>query len=190
MSTKIYNGMKFLSRDWKEVLDQLSSIKSKAIEIGNDSVRVGDIELFITSNKLLDKKEWDIFNSIQRSNHLDCFAIQINFSVILYPTKEGDIYGYYFNSIPKYENLLKPFYTEFCYYDNTDQPDYLTEDEWYDRGEKWDELVPNRYIDSGFQFTIVSQDDLDRQSIQEKITKVLAYVKRDNKIEKIISEDK
>jgi len=189
MSTKIYNGVKFKSRDWKEVLDQLISLKEVAIEMGNNSIRKRDLETFIVANKLIDKDTFDIFSHIKGSVNDDynnyLFSIRIKFSVMLYPTKEGDIYGYYFTGINEYDKLLDPFVDEYMYYDNTDRPEELTDEEWDERGKKWDEMVPDRFSDTGFKYQIVSADDLDRRQIQDLIKEVMAYLKRDNKLEEL-----
>lgn len=104
---------------------------------------------------------------------------------MLYPTKEGDIYGYYFTGINEYDKLLDPFVDEYMYYDNTDRPEELTDEEWDERGKKWDEMVPDRFSDTGFKYQIVSADDLDRGQIQGLIKEVMAYLKRDNKLEEL-----
>jgi hypothetical protein len=206
MSTWIYNGIKFKSKDWKEVLDQLVSIKSKAAEIGNSNISRRDLEMFITHNELSGEGKWDIFHKIQEgidstnkrlfnlkfNDYPHTYAdshLKFNFSVILYPTKEGDIYGYYFNDLPKYDKLLRPFTDEFIYYDSSDQPDNVTDEEWDARGKKWDELVPDRFSDTGFKFNIVCSDDLDRGIVIEFIKEILPSIKRDKKIEDLGIKD-
>lgn len=189
MSTKIYNGIKFKSRDWKEVLDQLISIKKEAVKIGNDSIKKRDLELFIPTNKLIDSDYFEIFDTLRSAIGEDytrkAFVPNFKFSVILYPSLEGDIYGVYFNDINEYLPLLNPFFDEYCYYDNSDQPEDLTEEEWSERGRRWDEMVPDRFTDTGFKYDIVSPSDLDRSIVQGKIKEVMAYLKRDIKLEEI-----
>lgn len=113
------------------------------------------------------------------------FTPNFKFSVILYPSIEGDIYGYYFNHLNEYLPLLNPFFDEYCYYDNTDQPEDLTEEEWYERGQRWDKMVPNRFSDTGLTYDIVSSSDLDPSIIRVKIKEILGYLKRDSKLEEI-----
>lgn len=67
------------------------------------------------------------------------FSPRMKFSVILYPSKEGDIYGYYFTGINGYDKLLDPFVDEYMYYDNSDRPEDLTDEEWDERGKRWDD---------------------------------------------------
>jgi hypothetical protein len=43
MSTKIYNGIKFKSTNYREVLDQLIDIKKKSILLVNELIKDRDI---------------------------------------------------------------------------------------------------------------------------------------------------
>ena len=54
MSTKIYNGIKFNSKNFKEILDQILSIRPKAIEIGEKMLSTS-LPNFIKYNNLIDK---------------------------------------------------------------------------------------------------------------------------------------
>lgn len=85
--------------------------------------------MFIGANKLVDKNEFDIVSELKRAISDDYpryyFVPGFKFSVILYPSVEGDIYGYYFTGINEYDKLLDPFIDEYMYYDNTDRPDML-----------------------------------------------------------------
>lgn len=46
-------------------------------------------------------------------------------------------------------------------------------------------MVPDRFCDTGFQYQIVSADDLDRSQIQGLVKEILGYLKRDTKLEEI-----
>lgn len=191
MGTRIYDGVKFKSKDFKEVLDQLTSIKKECIDIAEKSFKKDDIELFVTSNKLTDKSNRDVFNAIKLAavhpNPFEySFSLRFKFSIVLYPTKEGDIYGYFFSSNHKYEPLLKQFVDEFEYYDSSDKPDNITDEEWSARSDKWDELVPNRFDETGFTFNIVSIHDVEMGTLRTKIDEVMSYIKRDNTINEVL----
>lgn len=188
MSTKIYNGVKFKSKDWKEVLDQLISVKEKAIQIAFSSIKKRDLELFILSNNLIDKDSYEIVDALKNSNPTRAaFVPRIYFSIILYPTREGDIYGYYFDSDnQKYLDLINPFFDDFHYQNQGDKPDNITDDEWDFRESKWDELVRYKFKDSGFTYDFVTYEDIDSHDIRTIINEILGYLKRDVKIEQII----
>jgi hypothetical protein len=192
MSTKLYNGIKFKSNNIREVLDQLMSIKKSANEIALDLLDDRSLALFIEANNLLDKDKWEIsreiLDALESSNYNKWkFKPRLHFSVIVYPTKEGDIYGYYFDSDKQeFNDLLKPLYTDFHYQNQTDPPTDVSEEEWEFRELKWDELLPgDKFADSGLQYDIVTGDTLDIWDLQDKIDTILDKLKREKKIENL-----
>lgn len=187
MSTKIYNGIKFNSKNFKEILDQIVSIKPKAIDIAVEKLRKS-LPNFIKYNNLIDKDEYEI--SIVLTDSLStssdkCFIPRVSFTIFFYPTKEGDVYGYFFDSnVSEYSKLLDPFCTDFHYQNQSDKPDDISEEEWDFRSDKWDELVDYNFRDSGFMYEVVSKDDIGSQMIS-KIREILEPLKRDIKIESL-----
>lgn len=166
MSTKIYNGVKFKSNNIKEVLDQLISVKEEAKKIALDLIKDSDLGIFIASNKLLDKTPWDISRdllyAIDSDDNRWTFVPRVHFSMVVYPTHEGDIYGYYFDSNKKeFKQLIEPFFTDFHYQNQSDPPMDIDSEEWDFRREKWDELVEWNFRDSGFTYYIVTSNDID-----------------------------
>lgn len=196
MSTKIYNGIKFKSKNISKVLSQLISIKKEAKEISKNLITKRDLELFIRSNNLQDLDPFEIVRELflamevkENSNRWH-FVPRIDFTVFIYPTKEGDIYGYYQDSNrPEYQELLKPFYTDFHYQNNSDRPSDITEEEWEFRRNKWDELIDYKFKDTGFTYELVSQSDLDIFDFLDVVKDIISYLKRDIKIEKIGIDD-
>ncbi len=192
MSTKLYNGIKFKSNNMREVLDQLMSIKKRANDIAIDLLDDRSLALFIDTNNLLDKDKWEttreVIDALDSSNHNRWkFKPRLHFSVVVYPTKEGDIYGYYFDSDKKeFYDLLKPFYIDFHYQNQTDPPTDVSEEEWKFRELKWDELLPgDKFSDSGLQYDIVTGETLDIWDLEDKIEIILDKMKRDRKIENL-----
>ncbi len=197
MSTKIYNGIKFISKDIREVLDQLISIKPKAIEVAAEMVCDETmLYRFIKANKLENHSSDDICHNLidatnTSSKHLYAFAPSINFLVYVYPDSDG-IYGFYIDSNKKkYYDLLAPFYTDFHYQDQSDMPDNMTDEEWNFRRDKWDKLVDYKFKDTGFTYHIVDSDDIDMHIYRtsKKIDSILEAMKRDEKIENLGIKD-
>lgn len=192
MSTRIDNGIKFKSKNWKEVLDQLLSIKDEAIEISKKIISKEKLELFISANKLYDKDHFDIFSELEcaissRSSKYS-FIPNIRFSIFLYPTNEGDIYGVYFDSNQsKYFKLIESFIEDFHYQDSSDKPDEISEEDWEYRMNKWDELVPGTFSRNGFMYELVSTSDLSDLGpfIRSDIKNILPSIIRDNKLKNI-----
>lgn len=195
MSTKIYNGIKFNSKNFKEILDQILSIRPKAIEIGEKMLSTS-LPNFIKYNNLIDKPPYEIKDIL-----IDCLSSQnyiykynfiprVNFTIFVYPTVEGDIYGYFFDSnIYDYSALLKSFSTDFHYQNSSDRPDDISEEEWNFRRDKWDELVEYEFRETGFKYEIVSISDLD-MIIYSKIKEILEPLKRDIKLDSLGISDK
>ena len=117
------------------------------------------------------------------------FVPNIHFSVVIYPTVEGDIYGYYFDSNKKeYRDLLEPFYTDFHYQDQCDKPDDISDEEWDFRCDKWDELLKDKFKDTGFTYEIVNGSDFSAFSLSKRVKIVLDKLKREDKINQVIDK--
>jgi hypothetical protein len=188
MSTKIYNGIKFKTTNYKELLDQLISVKKFAKEIALDMIRDLDLVLFIVANGLKNKSAWDItqklINAIDFPNIIEwTFIPRLHFSVIIYPTPEGDIYGYYFDSgKAEFKKLLEPYFTDFHYQNQTDIPEGIDPDEWEFRAKKWNELIDYKLKDTGFTFEFITSDDLDIFELESRIEVILEKLNREDKI--------
>ena len=184
MSTKIFNGMKFKSKDWKEVLDQLMELKPKALELVK--IEDDDLDYFIAKDNLLDKDAFDIWNHLKSSDH---FIGSFHFKVVLFPTKEGDIYGYYMGN-NKYTKLLDDIYDEFNYWNHTDGPEDMDYADWEWQGMKWDELLGDHFniSDAGLNFSIISINDLNSSLIRKQIREVSEIMKRDRKIDNVLNK--
>ena len=193
MSTKIYNGVKFKTKDFNEVLTLLNDIRVKSIEIGNNSITMVDLEEYINYSGLIKLTAFEIFMKFKNDLSVDVsyfksqFLPDFKFKIYLYPTKEGDIYGYFIGELNEYENLIRDVTDDFSYYDNCDAPDDINYVDWECRGVKWDELIPSgSFAENSFTYTIVNGCDLDRSLIQTKIKEVLGYLDRDNKLNSIL----
>lgn len=192
MSTKIYNGIKFKSKDFYLLLQELIEVKNKAKEVSINLISDKDLLYFIGGNKLEDKDAYSIaqeFSEALDSNNKSKWALvpNVHFSVVIYPTPEGDIYGYYFDSNKvEYNNLLKPLYTDFHYQNQSDPPTNLSEEEWDFRREKWDQLVDYKFKDTGFTYEFVTGEDIDVWDLQDRIKSILEKLKRDKKIDSVI----
>ena len=62
MSTKIYNGIKFKSNNWKEVLEQLLSIRESAKELAMNKLSDEELAAFILTSKTQSLSEWEIYS--------------------------------------------------------------------------------------------------------------------------------
>ena len=162
MSLKVYNGIKFKSKNINEILSQLNSIKEQAVKnvidyyINNQT----QIEKFILSknfdesyvNKVADciaeqrvnNDTMNIFvktfKSSMAKEYVNWSDIYANFIVYIIPYK-GKYYGHYVcGDVKENEKLLFQFVDEFHYQNQTDKPDDITTREWNKRAEVWDDV--------------------------------------------------
>jgi len=175
MSTKIYNGIKFKSNDFNVVLKQLKDLRKPAKDIALKELKESKIRVFIGLNDLINSDPYEILKEMEISsnktyrNHSDML---INFHVIIFPHKNGNIYGYYFNDIDEYSKLIKNISDDYHYQNSTDMSNYdwdkedwntmskerqdELEKDWEERCEIWEELMGDRtFVENGFLYEIV-----------------------------------
>lgn len=192
MSTKLYNGIKFKSNNIHQVLHELISIKQVAKKIALELIKDTEIALFINGNKLSDKDSFDVvkemLDAMDTMNHNRwSFIPNIHFSVVVYPCKDGDIYGYYFDSNKiEYRNLLDSFCDEFHYQNQSDKPDNISDEEWEFRALKWDELIDYKFRDTGLNYDIVTGDDFNIFDFNDRVKIILEKINRDKKINDVL----
>jgi len=198
MSTKIYNGIRFKSKDIQEVTRQLTNLRKKAIELGN--ARVNDqlgLAIFVALSSKYKKwgveltkekyqknprsfmmfLEWEIqecFRAQQRKR----FEPQFLFSVMLFPHSDGTLYGYYLDDDhPEYRKLLlENIADEFHYQNQSDPPEDIPYEEFEAREKVWDKILgSDTFNDRGWEFSIVRPDhfQLDRDKAKEIIEKMM-----------------
>jgi hypothetical protein len=197
MSTKIYHGIRFKSKDIHQVTLQLTKIRDKAIELGNAEVNKNlgvaisvalteknkQFKEELTKEKFLDNPdtfiqllEWEIENSF-RAKSRKAYEPRFLFSVMLFSHSDGTLYGYYLDDgHPEYKKLLlEEIAEEFHYQNQTDPPENIPEDEFKKRGEIWDEILgSDSLIDRGWEFSIVRPEHftLDRNKAKEMLKKM------------------
>ena len=186
MSTKIYNGIKFKSNNLHEVLTQLQSLKEEDLNIGMAHLSENEMFSFILFNDLHEKNVWDIRQMFVEALCKPVRSLMepsLLFSVIVFPHKNGGLYGYYLDdNVRGYSKLLMDsgFVEDYHYQNQTDQPEDITDEEWEKRGDLWDELLPGIGIlrDNGFIYKIVNDSDVGfniTPIIKESVERVLEH---------------
>ena len=164
MSTKIYNGIKFKTNNIYELLTQLKSIKPN---IHNSFLKnflyVFISEHFITNSKIPEKYAiWHALTSEKIEKNISFHSNYYRkFSIIIIPRSNGELYGLYFGS-DKYINLLysNDIAVEYGYYNNSDQPDDITEEDWDTRRDVWDEILDyDAPVHAGFEYNLLGTSD-------------------------------
>lgn len=177
MSTKLYDGI-ILDISQDNFWDSISQIRQSINETFNHLNKKLTIEYLKQSyiesalrkyrseqgNPIQDDKEDHglFFNALDKWKKEDkeFFKNKLQCKVQIFePLEDGRILGYVFtnNEEKYYENLLKlPFIKEFGYWNNTDKPEELTDDEWNDRYEAWNAVLDRNvfFTDSGITVEI------------------------------------
>lgn len=181
MSLKVYNGIKFKSKDICEVVAQLYAIKKHAVKNSNEYARAhGELIFRTLHSKGMFKNIDDLFErELTSDDYLDIWnvlvesldsrmrergTINFNFVIAIIPWTDGNIYGIsYHDDIPENYELLKDIADEYHYQNQTDRPESLTDDEWEERSVVWNNIF-DKYVcpnDAGMIYEIVTSSDLD-----------------------------
>lgn len=187
MSTKIYNGIKFKSNDMKEILQQLQNVRKEALKICNDLITNVNIEdyLLYKFNKidLANKSSHEInkimSNDIMINDEAANLFLDFKCSIFIIPHEDGNVYGGQFCSgVESYKELLKPYIEEYHYQNQTDKPDNISDDEWNERDEIWENIFKNfwTFPEVGFGYEIVKASDLHLYSRIKKVMNIILKV--------------
>ena len=201
MSTKVYNGIRFKSKNIQEVTQQLISLRPKAIEIGNKTVNENIGLAFAsvvmnsdkTINKNLTKENFEenpkmflfylnlaIQDSFKR-DYRKIYEPSFLFSVMLFPSVDGTLYGYYLddNNREYSKLLLEEIAEEFHYQNQSDPPKDIVEEQWEEREKIWNEILgDNALNERGWNFEIVKAKDfeLDQKKAYNTIEQLIPKV--------------
>jgi len=180
MSTKIYGGFVIRNMSWSDLCKKCMEI-SDAIEVATRPtveelidrlfVKRDDGTPNLSQSTLADKdgkvlSVFDIHQIIYDADKNDSYNAFLNedLSAVFYPDPDGsnDIYGCVFgNGTPKKIFFELSGAEEYAYWNNTDEPEGMTEEEWDARKNKWEKLVPkNKFSESGFCFEFAKNNEL------------------------------
>lgn len=197
MSTKIYNGLliDFPGTIAELRLELIQLAKHKLIPaaetesaklLANISIDHLDKDLWLavdssnTTSTMKDEifKAWDAVQSrvhaIKTTDRRDP-AVDFEFSLTLFPIKDKVL------AIPICENrnLLsiltnQPYVKEYGYWDNTDQPEGISDEDWAVRSQDWDKAVGDSGIlsENGFKIHLIREGyvaGIDYVEIQENL---------------------
>ena len=189
MSTKIYNGIKFKSNNIVEILEQLQNVRTEVLKICNTSEIVKDEDLsdFITyygldenikpySSIEINRK---MINSLETEDEIAYLFLRFNFSICVIPYKDGNIYGGLFCDNVNYKKYIEPYAEEFHYQDQTDRPEEITEEEWENRRNIWDEIFDKfwTFSEVGLKYEIVGPKDFRMYKRIDEVLKTLEDTK-------------
>jgi hypothetical protein len=88
--------------------------------------------------------------------------VDTDFKLTVFPRRDGFVYGIAYHDHPAwFERWLKvPGVTEYGYWNNTDEPEGMSAEEWEARKKKWDELIPPPHVPAMFGLSIDVSDPM------------------------------
>lgn len=157
MSTKIYDGFRFkqvtfeeIDRDiqaWRERIKTLTVETSAKIiaervveEIDAATSNGKELEPRILGRALVDI--WDRQREIKKTGRRDP-RVDLDFNLVILPD-DGKFYGIFYTEQSDWSDEFRslPWFEEFGYWNNTDKPDELTDEQWMYRREVWERIFP------------------------------------------------
>lgn len=183
MSTKLYYGIRFKSRNMADILQQLISVRKDAVKLANELLTVEELKSFIILNDLIDSYNHTVFNALRgnlNSNNRTILDVNFNFLISLIPEKNGYVYGYYFADHPEYYKLIEPFVDDYHYQNQCDKPSDISNRAWNYRRKKWDKILGyDSFKERAFNFSMVNLSDLYFSETLEKIKIAFDEIKKE-----------
>lgn len=159
MSTKIYSGIKINVKDihglmqWKQRVQKLLEplVRQKAVDIA----AARTIKAFDLSGVLHYKQNLSEVLEFSRKKFPDTDhnKIDLDLSIAVFPY-QGEFYAMYFTK--KWSTFVRSLdeVEDFCYFNNTDKPDELTNAEWDHRRDTWDAIMEISSVPSDIGFIL------------------------------------
>ena len=187
MSTKIYNGVRFKAKTLSEIIKQLHKVSEDAVKNTVDLFKQNDF-YFNLLYHVAKKYEKENNSTIDSSFELG-LALQdilkksdnpfpLLFNVTIFENK-GIFYGIYFDDSNNNYKLLfdNDIVEDFHYQDQSDRPENISNEEWDERCEVWEEIfdeispawVPS---EAGVTYEIIKPDSFLLALPREIIEKI------------------
>jgi len=159
MSLKIYTGFKLKTNDMLELHRELMKFRDElGVEVEKkqinyfarecsillDAVAVGARKLKKTDSiiSIVYHKHFDKMEEVNKKDirHPD---VDFSFSLSILPTENDELVGIVYTEQQEFLDkwFEKPFVEEYMYWNNTDAPDHVTEEDWKARGDVWSKVL-------------------------------------------------
>lgn len=178
MSIKLYNGFVFKSNDIREIRNNINEFRKqleplvyqKTVEyFADESYMLFDYNsTHGIPNKGILTQIYRKFAEKQdevRVKGVRDPSVDFQFNVIVIPS-EDKFYGLFYTEQTDFAKLWKEsdLYEEYMYWNNTDQPEDITVEEWRERGDVWESLLAeHHYVPAlaGMSFSVIQEQTYD-----------------------------
>lgn len=185
MSTKIYNGIRFRSRNLREVLSQLQSRRDGIVERMNNNLTKHDIHFFMNMSERTSNIKWmdiwlELTKTLEKHNRpiwIPSFVV----TLVIIPIKEDhDILGVVYADGREdiIRDEFKDILEDFGYWDNSDPDEDVAEELWEERERKWESLNLYKPMNElGFVYELVKPGDLSMTRVKTLFDEVIEDMK-------------
>lgn len=133
MSTKIYTGFKVKTKSFSKILELVEQFRPKVIKVANEKL----------DNFKGTFDEWQArVDKIKKTNLRD-LAVDTDFELVLFPTKNNYIIGIVYSENYELINewMKSPLVENYSYWNNTDPPEKFSDKEWVKREKDWNAVL-------------------------------------------------
>lgn len=195
MSIKLHNGFVFNTSNLMEIYEHVNEFRKQLQPLVYDKT----VQYFAEEctslydiKSLSGDKIHGIFNEVFQNFTMKQDEVRVKmvrdpsvdfqFSITVIPTADK-FYGLFYTEQKDFADMWADYdmVSEYIYYNNTDQPDGITDEEWKARGDTWDSLLdPFNGIpaQAGFTFSIIPDQTFDVPKIKDVIKNVPPIIDR------------
>lgn len=199
MSTKIYNGFKFKIKDITELHRSMNILRTEFNNIRDgmmlDQMTEDCFSLFDRRTISPDLFDEPVMRKVVNETYARQEEVRIkqvrdpsvdfSFEICVYP-HNGEFYGQFFTEQRTLTEMLKKkcYFEDFSYWNNVDEPEGVTKEEWNNRERVWEEILSDsNYIPSraGFTYEIVPLSgyvNIDAQKIIDNAPGIIVRAER------------
>lgn len=179
MSTRLYNGQIIRNCTLETMLTRLKTIRSKCVELAQSSIANElakkrtfwfdmDTNYLPFPRQKFEPPFWRLMELLKAEETKVATGTRsgwdFTFTICLIPKGKNLLALHYLENDPGYLNALKEIgFEDYHFQNSTDKPDAISEQEWANRSQDWDEALGNAPpADSGFTFDLVRWDDVSK----------------------------
>lgn len=157
MSTKVYNGFRIGGLSMTQLHNLVGEFRQKATYSAETMLaqfvaqRLADVvDGAMVEGKALPENVYRTILNEVRERQIKVEqtmrrdpAVDFSFNLSFTPMEEGDILGIFYTEKSELANLWRsmPGIEDYAYWNNSDKPDGVTEEQWDERGRRWEDAV-------------------------------------------------
>jgi len=140
MFTKYFNnfGIKYVSKEITSLMDFIKKESLVAIDVCSKDISAFDEEFQLKFRKLVYIFNWWMQSS--KENEYSKYNFDLSFNVFI-ENEMAYIIPYFSDNRMQRKFILPKYCNDFCYFNNVDRPDNVSDKEWEDRRKVWERIA-------------------------------------------------